>query len=100
MFSTLQQIFRSGQPSAMVITVRAKFSKELGILPLIWSQALIHGAFLQESQLQFGESPNSVPLRGLRCLRCQRRTEKMTLQLLQNYSFEQEESINIICTLH
>lgn len=61
MFSTLQQIFRSGQPSAMVITVRAKFSKELGILPLIWSQALIHGAFLQESQLQFGESPNSVP---------------------------------------
>lgn len=47
----------------MVITVRAKLSKELGMLPQIWSQAWIHSAFLQESL-------NSVPHRGVPAGRC------------------------------
>lgn len=62
---TKQQIFRSGQPSAMVITVRAKFSKELGILPQIWSQAWVHSAFLQESPLRFLDSSTSVSHRAV-----------------------------------
>lgn len=67
---TVQHIFRSGQPSAMVITVRAKFSTALGILPQIWSQAWVHSAFLQESQPRLWESPNSVPDRGVPTERC------------------------------
>lgn len=94
----------------MVITVRAKFSKELGILPQIWSQAWVHSAFLQESLLRYLDSSNSVSHRGVQAGRCVVRVKvadkclsamvktvcdaccarkgqkKMRIQLLQNYS--------------
>lgn len=56
----LQQIFSSGQPSAMIFTARPKLSKELGMLPQIWSQTWMCSAFRQEWQPWCQDWPNSV----------------------------------------